>query len=81
LKFIKERINTTNKFLETVKDLKYTGHNAFACPACGSLKIRPAGSLSGWMTPAAYACQECGYVGRVILEIEPDDTDESSKKV
>ena len=27
------------------------------------------------MTPSVYACQECGYVGSVILEIEPDDNE------
>jgi len=69
-----------NDFLETMKGLKYTGHNAFACPSCGSLKIRPAGSLSGWMTPAFYACQECGYVGRIILEIEPEDNESGKQK-
>jgi len=73
LKFTNECVKATNRFLETMRGLKYTGHSAFACPSCGSLKIRPAGSLSGWMTPAVYACQECGYIGSVILEIEPDD--------
>jgi len=71
-------VKVTNKFLETVKDLKYTGHSAFACPKCGSLKVKPAGSLSGWMTPAIYECQECGYVGSIILEIESEDEDESA---
>ncbi len=27
------------------------------------------------MTPPVYACQECGYVGSVILEIQPEDED------
>ena len=80
MRFTNECVKATNKFIETVKGLKYTGHTAYACPTCGSLKIRPAGSLSGWMTPAFYSCQECGYLGRVILEIEPDDNIESGKK-
>jgi predicted RNA-binding Zn-ribbon protein involved in translation (DUF1610 family) len=55
-----------------MKGLKHTSHGAFACPSCGSVKIKPTGSLSGWMTPAVYACLECGYVGSIILEIEPE---------
>jgi predicted RNA-binding Zn-ribbon protein involved in translation (DUF1610 family) len=65
-----------------MKGLKHTGHSAFACPSCRSLKVRPSGSLSGWLTPAVYACEECGYVGGIILEVEPDDSDneESDRK-
>jgi len=80
LKFTDECARTTNRFLEAVRGLKHTDHIAFACPSCGSLKIRPAGSLSGWMTPAVYACEECGYVGGLILEIDPEDRDESEKQ-
>jgi predicted RNA-binding Zn-ribbon protein involved in translation (DUF1610 family) len=60
-----------------MKDLKHTGHTAFACPSCGSLRIKPSGSLSGWMTPAVYTCEQCGYVGRIILEVEPSDDDKN----
>jgi hypothetical protein len=33
------------------------------------MKIRMTGSLSGWLTPATYTCDECGYVGSIILEV------------
>ena len=79
MKFTDERVKATNKFLETMRGLKYTGHSPYACPTCGSLKIRPAGSLSGWMTPPVYACQECGYVGTVILEIEPENEEDEKR--
>jgi len=42
------------------------------CPACGSMKVKQQGSLSGWLLPAVYACEECGYVGRVVLEREDE---------
>jgi predicted RNA-binding Zn-ribbon protein involved in translation (DUF1610 family) len=80
LKFTKRVVKPTNNFLETMRGLKHTGHSAYACPSCGSSKIRPSGSLSGWMTPAVYACQECGYVGSVIIEVEAEDDDLSENQ-
>ena len=38
------------------------------CPVCGSPRIKPIG-VSGWLTPALYECEDCGYVGRIVLEI------------
>ena len=39
------------------------------CPICGSSNIKLVG-LSGWLTPPLYECKACGYVGRIVLEIE-----------
>ncbi len=61
-----------NHFFETVKNLKHSGPSPHACPACGSMKIKQQGSLSGWLLPAVYACEECGYVGRLVLELEKE---------
>ena len=44
------------------------GHALTVCPICGSPRIRPIG-VSGWLTPALYACEDCGYVGRLVLEL------------
>lgn len=41
------------------------------------MKIRQRGSLSGWLLPAVYACDDCGYVGQLVLELEeaPENVD------
>ena len=41
------------------------------------MKIKHQGSLSGWLLPPVYACEECGYVGQLILEL--DESEESEK--
>lgn len=61
-----------NDFFETMKNLKHAGPAPKACPTCGSVKIRQQGSLSGWLLPPVYACEECGYVGRLVLELEEE---------
>ena len=59
-----------NHIFETVKNLKRSGPAPQACPACGSMKIKMHGSLSGWLLPPIHACEECGYVGHLVLELE-----------
>lgn len=44
-----------------------------ACPLCGSLNIRKASPLSGWLLPDEYACPDCGYRGPVVGEVEVDE--------
>lgn len=66
-----------NHIFETVKNLKRSGPAPQACPACGSMKIKMQGSLSGWLLPPMYACKECGYVGHLVLELE-EETDEEA---
>ena len=59
-------------FFDAVKNLKHSGTLPQACPACGSVRIRQQTSLSGWFLPPLYACQLCGYVGRLVLVLEAD---------
>ncbi|MHA1237972.1 MAG: hypothetical protein ACTSSJ_01780 [Candidatus Odinarchaeia archaeon] len=40
------------------------------CPICGSSHLKYASFLSGWYTPEQYICENCGYSGPLILEIE-----------
>jgi len=30
--------------------------------------------MDGWMLPPLYLCPDCGYAGRVVLEIQAHDT-------
>lgn len=61
-----------SEVFDTVKKLRHSGHAPLACPVCGGLKVRQQGSLSGWLIPPVYSCEECGYVGRVVLELEKE---------
>jgi len=39
------------------------------------MKIKQQGSLNGWLLPPVYACEQCGYVGRLVLELEEESED------
>jgi len=43
------------------------------------MKIRQSGSLSGWLLPPTYSCGECGYVGKLVLELEEDDPESKER--
>jgi predicted RNA-binding Zn-ribbon protein involved in translation (DUF1610 family) len=53
-----------------MKKIKRSGPAAQVCPSCGSFRIKIHGSLGGWLLPPVYSCEECGYVGRLVLELE-----------
>ena len=59
-----------NRFIEVLKALKRGGEPSIACPRCGSLNMSKSSGMDGWMLPALYLCNECGYAGRVVLEID-----------
>ena len=40
------------------------------CPMCGSTQIH---YIAGMMTGEKYQCENCGYIGSVILEIDEDE--------
>ncbi|TFG09462.1 hypothetical protein EU538_05025 [Candidatus Thorarchaeota archaeon] len=41
------------------------------CPRCGSEKISETkSSVSGWLVPSSYSCEDCDYMGQVFVEIE-----------
>lgn len=42
------------------------------CPRCASPKIRLSNSLDYWLTPKQYYCEECGYLGIVVMELEKE---------
>ncbi|MHA1233090.1 MAG: hypothetical protein ACTSPQ_20890 [Candidatus Helarchaeota archaeon] len=52
------------------------------CPKCGKAKLKSAINVSGWLAPDMYECTECGYVGYIYLEIDPEDLekDENNEK-
>ena len=62
-----------NRFIEVVKALKGPRRSAVACPQCGSLNIAKSTGMDGWMLPPLYFCANCGYTGRVVLEIQDKD--------
>ena len=61
-----------NRFIEVVKALKRRRQSTIACPRCGSLRVSKSTGMDGWMLPPLYLCSDCGYAGRLVLEVEKD---------
>ena len=66
-----------SSFFDALRNLKHSGTLPQACPACGSVRIKQQGSLGGWLLPPVYACQQCGYVGSLVMELEASDDENS----
>ena len=48
------------------------------CPKCGSDKLRDAkSSVSGWLVPTTYYCEEegCDYSGTLYVEVDIEEVE------
>jgi predicted RNA-binding Zn-ribbon protein involved in translation (DUF1610 family) len=61
------------RFVDVLKELKRPSRSAVACPQCRSLNIHKSTGMDGWLLPPLYLCPDCGYSGRVVLELEAQD--------
>jgi hypothetical protein len=44
------------------------------CPNCKQPKLKIAFNVSGWLSPDCFECKNCGYLGSLYLEIDPNET-------
>ena len=64
------------QFFDVLKNMKRSCPTPQVCPSCGSTRIRQHGSLNGWLLPAVYKCEDCGYVGKLVLELDAAGRDQ-----
>ncbi|MGB9714724.1 MAG: hypothetical protein ACPLZC_07110 [Candidatus Bathyarchaeales archaeon] len=66
------------KFLEDLREvfktLKRRKPTKIYCPRCGSPRIHLSSSLDYWLTPKKYVCDECGYKGQIVMELEKEES-------
>jgi predicted RNA-binding Zn-ribbon protein involved in translation (DUF1610 family) len=58
---------------DILKNTKHRKPTQIYCPRCASPKITLSSSLAVWLTPKQYYCEECGYLGIIVMELEKDD--------
>ena len=56
-----------------LKNVKHRKPTQIYCPRCASPKIELSSSLAVWLTPKEYFCENCGYRGIVVMELEKDE--------
>lgn len=47
-----------------------TKRGFLVCPKCRSSKVKQADSISGFITPSRYFCENCYYSGYFIVEVD-----------
>ncbi|HEY4674941.1 MAG TPA: hypothetical protein VIH48_02675 [Candidatus Bathyarchaeia archaeon] len=60
---------------EVLGMLKHRKPCKIYCPKCGSPKIHLSTSLEYWLTPKKYSCDDCGYNGPIVMELEKEETE------
>ncbi|MCL2134713.1 MAG: hypothetical protein FWH37_04050 [Candidatus Bathyarchaeota archaeon] len=57
---------------ETLKNIKHRKPSIIFCPRCASPKIKLSSGLDIWLTPQSYICDDCGYHGIIVMELEEE---------
>ncbi len=63
---------------EVIKSLKHGKPTKIYCPRCCSPKIDLSSELDIWLTPKKYLCENCGYTGPIVMEIDIEKEEESN---
>jgi len=58
---------------DVLKSLKRDHRSQIYCPRCGSAKIHTEAGLYKSLAPRKYKCEECGYNGPIIMELEKEE--------
>jgi predicted RNA-binding Zn-ribbon protein involved in translation (DUF1610 family) len=62
---------------EVLNTLKHRKPTTIYCPKCASPKINLSNSLEIWLLPKKYFCENCGYTGPIIMELEKEEKTEN----
>jgi len=63
---------------DILKNTKHRKPTQIYCPRCASPKIVLSSSLAVWLTPKQYYCEECGYLGIIVMELEKEGKEEET---
>lgn len=59
------------EIIDILKQSKHSTPRPVFCPKCQSPKVKLKESYG--ILPQQYHCEECGYEGTLILELEPEE--------
>jgi hypothetical protein len=63
----------TDGIRDVFKHAKHRKPAQIYCPRCASPKIALSSSLAVWLTPKEYFCENCGYRGIIVMELDVDE--------
>lgn len=65
-------MNRLKRIREIFDTIKHRSPSQIFCPRCTSPKIQPSSGLN-MILPMNYFCEECGYIGPIVLEFEKEE--------
>ncbi|MGD2201564.1 MAG: hypothetical protein PVJ38_08035 [Candidatus Bathyarchaeota archaeon] len=60
---------------ETIRSIRHRSPQPKFCPKCKSANIRPKETFG--IFPPVYKCKDCGYEGRIVIELETGNSTEA----
>jgi predicted RNA-binding Zn-ribbon protein involved in translation (DUF1610 family) len=60
-----------HEIIDILKKSKYSSPRPVFCPKCKSPRIKIRENYG--ILPRIYHCEDCGYEGPIILELEPEE--------
>ncbi|XHH09153.1 MAG: hypothetical protein ACFCUE_00610 [Candidatus Bathyarchaeia archaeon] len=67
-------------FREIFSTVKHRKPCKIFCPRCASPKIHLSSGLDLWLTPQSYTCEDCGYNGLIVMELEKETESNMKEK-
>ena len=61
---------------QVLKTLKRRKPSPIYCPRCASQNIHLSSGFDYWLTPKKYFCENCGYLGPIIMELEKEEDEQ-----
>ena len=58
---------------DVLKSLKHRKPSKVYCPKCASPNIHVSSGFDYWLVPVKYVCDNCGYTGPMIMELEKEE--------
>jgi len=58
---------------EILKSLRRAKPSKSYCPKCASPNIHLSSRVDYWLAPRKYVCEDCGYNGPIIMELEKEE--------
>lgn len=59
------------EIIDILKDARHSPPKPVFCPKCESSKMRSSESYG--ILPQKFVCEDCGYEGNIVLELEEED--------
>ncbi|RLI32573.1 hypothetical protein DRO56_03305 [Candidatus Bathyarchaeota archaeon] len=71
-------MKTLRGFLEALRQIRRGRGGLKVCPRCGKSHIRMEKMGLGFL-PAIYVCEDCGYRGHLIVEVDEKGSEEGRR--